>query len=118
MQVRRLALQRLTALLLPVAFLWLWAACAVICGQEAADHSARPSSAGIAALEGASECECPIAAFPEAAAPDARAAFDASSQTPPPAPPPAAVPAADHAALAEARRPPPPPLELLSTLRI
>lgn len=124
MPSRRLPLKRLIALLLPVATLWLWAACAAICGQEAAEHTLRRSSPELLEVKDASECEgCPFASFPEATAPDTRAALDVSSQTPPPAPPPApaTAPALDYSAFAQASRPPPPavpPLHLLSVLRI
>jgi hypothetical protein len=123
MPLRRFPLRRLTALLLPFATLWLWAACASICGREAADDSTRPLSAELIQAEGVPGCDtCPFASFPEATAPE-RAAYDANSQTPPPAPLPipAAGPMVDCHALARARRPPPaasPPLTLLSTLRI
>jgi hypothetical protein len=119
-----LPLKKLTAMLLPATTLWLWAACAVICGQELAEHtlSAAPS-AELAELRDAPPCEgCPFASFPKTTAPDSRASFDASSQmlpTPPPAP--AAWSEVCHSVLVQSRRPPPaanPPLELLSTLRI
>lgn len=124
MPVRSFPLKRATALLLPVATLWLWAACASICGQAAAAHSLRPSSAGLAEMKAPSVCEgCPFASFPKATAPDTRAASDASPQTPVPSTPSAtaAGPAAAYSAPAWARRPPPPadpPLELLPVLRI
>lgn len=123
MPVRRLHLQRLTAPLLPAALLWLWAACAAICGQEAAEHSAGLSSTELIAVEGAPECECPFAAFPAATAPDTRAALDAGSQAPPTAPTaaPAVAPSFQYSIITRARGAPPPatpPLALLSTLRI
>jgi hypothetical protein len=111
--------------LLPVATLWLWAACAAICGQEAAEHSlAGASSAELTEMRDAPRCEgCPFTSFPKATASDMRASSEAGTQTPPPAPPsaPAALLQVSHPALARSRRPPPeaaPPLELLSTLRI
>jgi len=116
-----LPLKRLTAVLLPVATLWLWAACAAICGQEAAAHSldAAPS-AELTEMRDAPQCEgCPFASFPKATAPGARAPSDTGPRTPPPAP--AAGPGVCRYASAQSRRAPPasaPPLALLSTLRI
>ena len=118
-------LKRLTAVMRPVATLWLWAACAAICGQEAAEHSlAAASSAEFAEMQRAPQCEgCPFVSFPKATAPNTRASSEAGTQTLPPAPPPAPASVAKvvHPAFAQLRRPPPkaaPPLELFSTLRI
>lgn len=127
MQATRSKLRRLTATLLPAALLWLWAACAVICGQEsvrAASASTPTTAAGVAEVKGAQSCEgCPFASFPKATATE-RAAFDADPQTSP-ADLPAAANLSDypggHSAFIRARRQPPstaPPLELLSALRI
>lgn len=126
MSVTRSTVYRFTAVLLPLLFLWLCAACVSICRQEAAaaaDHAVAYSSAETAAVGGTPECDgCPFVSFPKAASAE-RVTFTAGLQT-------SAAAAslgltADAAALRPAptpqRRPPPPatpPLELLSTLRV
>jgi hypothetical protein len=125
MLVTRSILKRLTALLLPAAFLWLCAACVFICGREtagAADHLPAAHSVEVTVEDGEPVCDgCPFASFPKAMAPE-RAAFDAGSQTPtadlPPTPPSYSLTAV---VLVHPHALPPataPPLELLSTLRI
>ena len=85
MRARRFPLKRLTAVLLPVTFLWLCAACAFICGKEtavAAGRSLSGPSAELGEMQGAPQCEgCPLASFPKVTTPDSRAAFDAGSQS-------------------------------------
>jgi hypothetical protein len=122
----RFPLKRLTAAMLPMTFLWLWAACASICGHEGAaatPYLLTPSSAsaGLAEASGASDCGgCPFASFPKATAPE-RATFRAGLEAPsaPPAPL-AAAPVDRYTFVRHQRQPPPapPPLDLLSTLRI
>jgi len=118
----RSKLRSMTAALLPVVFLWLGAACAVICGQEtaaAASASMPTPAAAVAEIKGAQSCEgCPFASFPKATATE-RAAFDAGPQA-------AAAHLhttaassnrpSSHSAFTRARRQPPP--ELLLVLRI
>lgn len=126
MPVRDFPFKKLTAMLLPVACLWLWVACAAICGQEVAEgsaHSLSTSSAELVEVSGAPECEgCPFVVFPKATTPE-RESSDTGTQTTAPAalPAHADAPMTDYSAFVQPRRPPPtaaPPLTLLSTLRI
>jgi hypothetical protein len=118
-------IKRLTAVLLPVSFLWLCAACAVICGQEVgrpAGRSLAPSSAKLTEVSGAQVCDgCPFASFPKATAP-ARATFNAGSQTTlaglPPTPPACSLTAAAFVGPLGHAPPTSPALQLLTTLRI
>jgi hypothetical protein len=86
----RFPLQRLLAVALPVSFLWLFAACVLICEREVADTHDRPivSSPGEAVeAEGTTDCgECPVNSLPEATAPE-RTALKFNLQTPSGVPP-------------------------------
>ena len=124
MPVGRPTLNRTTAALLPVAFLWGWTACAVICGQETAEaggHTPAAAAAELTAAKGAPVCEgCPFVAFPKAATPE-RAAFDDGPQTAAADVPPALPAQPPTAAFVRPRGQAPaapPPLRLLPTLRI
>lgn len=122
MPVTRFTPRRMTAALLPLTFLWLCAACAFICGKEAAEHSLARPAAALARVQDAPRCEgCPFAAFPKATAPE-RAAFDANSQTATAdVPPPLPTYFTAAAGLLRPRAQAPPttlPLQLLPTLRI
>lgn len=124
MPLSRFTLRRMIAALLPLTFLWLCAACAIICGQETADGADPLTLSSVERTEAkcAPACEgCPFASFPKATSPQ-HAAFDAGSQATPagvPPTPPAYSPTA--AAFVRPRGQTPPaasPLQLLPTLRI
>ena len=126
MPVSRFTPRTMTAALLPLTFLWLCMACALICAQEtagAADHSLARRSAGLIEMQGGSGCEgCPFVSLPKVTASDSRSAFDAGSQTAGSNVPPS--PSSYFTAVAGLVRPraqaPPtaPPFQLPPTLRI
>jgi hypothetical protein len=111
----------MTAALLPLTFMWLCAACAFICGQEAAEHSLAGPAAALTQVRDAPRCEgCPFATFPKAKAPE-RAAFDAGPQTAAadvPTAPPTCCTAVAGLVRPRAQAPTTQPLQLLPTLRI
>jgi len=90
MLLTRLLLKRLTAVLLPVSFLWAFAACVSICGREGAeDHDRTPLSPSteMTVLKAAPDCaDCPVPSFMKATGPE-RAAFKLDLQVPSVAPP-------------------------------
>jgi len=121
----RLSLRKITAAMLPLSYLWLFAACVSMCAGETARAGERTFvySAAASAEVG---CErgregCPVVAQPAATTP-ARDAFKFNGRTP------SAVPVSgpafhlpNHAARRPSHRIPPsvsPPLERLPSLRI
>lgn len=125
MPAPRIQLKRAVAALLPVALLWVFAACMLICGAERAAHG-RPDvvpTVEATVTANAAECEgCPDASLLKATAPE-RVTFKPGLQALSSAPAfilPAAPSAAAAASAFSHRRQflPDPPLELLPALRI
>jgi hypothetical protein len=85
----RFPLNSLMAAALPISFLWLFAACVLICERKGADTHGRPVISSLVEavdVKGAPDCgECPVTPFPTATAPE-RAALKFNSPAPPAAP--------------------------------
>lgn len=119
-------LKRLMAAALPVSFLWLFAACILICEREVGDTHGRPvvsSPAETVEVGESPDCgECPVTSLPEATAPE-RTAFKLdwqSSSGVVPSIPSLTLPAGGIPSFPPDRHPPPadPPLDRLPALRI
>jgi hypothetical protein len=75
-------LKRLIAALLPVAFLWLFAACVSSCARESAERQEHPIVSSAVDSQDAPDCKgCLLATFPQATAPE-RAQFKLHLQAP------------------------------------
>jgi hypothetical protein len=70
MLMRRAAIKRAIAALLPVSLLWVFVACVSICARESADtYNPLIASASIEVNDAPDGEGCPLASFPKATAP-------------------------------------------------
>jgi hypothetical protein len=122
----RFPLKRLMAATLPVSFLWLFAACVLICEREVADTHDRPVISSLfeaVEVKGTQDCgECPVTSLPEATAPE-RTALKINLQTPSdvlPSTPPTTSLTGGVPSVLHDRLPPSadPPLDRLPALRL
>jgi hypothetical protein len=79
----RFPLKRLIAAVLPVTFLWLFAACISTCARESAEHHNQPMVSSSIEISDTSDGEgCLITSFPKATAAPERATFIPDLQPP------------------------------------
>ncbi len=83
MLMARFPVKRLIAALLPISFLWLFAACVSICVRESAEKHECASVIFSTEMKDASCCEgCPVSSLPQAAIPQ-RSTLVSDFQAPP-----------------------------------